>query len=149
MAPHGDSPAPLTLVLEPSGFGPEVKVRVPPEHLTELRRQLKDTGLPVSVGAEFAEHGPVLDLLIATVQTPEMWTALGASVTAFLARYPFRRIRISGNELSLTGRFGPEETEHILRAFGELRGQVEQTERDRERMKRLSADPRSDSANAT
>lgn len=39
--------------------------------------------LPVAFG--IAEW-PALDLLIATVQTPAMWAALGSAVTAFPAR---------------------------------------------------------------
>lgn len=101
-AGYGGDASTDTLILEPAGWDRDVKVRVAPEHTTELHRLLGDAGLPVSVGAEFS-HGPVLDLLIATVETPEMWVALGGSVTAFLTRNSFRRVRIGKGEIILVG----------------------------------------------
>jgi hypothetical protein len=134
VAAHGDDSGTFTLVLEPAGWDRDVKLRIPPEHTAELRQLLEDAGLPVSAGAEFS-HGPVLDLLIATVQTPEMWAALGGSVTAFLARNQFRRVRISRDETTLIG-YGAEDAERLISAIDKLREQVEHNEQEAERIKR-------------
>lgn len=130
MAGHGSDTGSDDLVLEPAGWEQNVKLRVSPEHSAELRQLIETAGVPISAGAEFS-HGPVTDLLIATVQTPEMWVALGGSVTAFLTRNSFRRVRVSKDEIRLTG-YDRDDAEHIVRV---LREQVDQRGREWERIK--------------
>ena len=88
-----------------------------PEYTADLRKRLDDAGVPVGDGMELS-HGPVVDLLIATVETPAMWAALGGTVTAFLAINKHKVIKVSGKEITLKG-YGTDDAEQIIRVLRE------------------------------
>jgi len=89
---------PIPLVLEAFGWGSDLKLRVPPQYTAELRELLTESGVPYSTGAEFSV-GPVLDLLVATIDEPAAWTAFGGAIASWLGRNAFRSVKIGDIEV--------------------------------------------------
>lgn len=84
---------PTPLVLEAFGWGPDVKLRVPPEDSAEVRKLMDEAGVPYSQGAEFSQ-GPVVDLLSAVVEQQGAWEALGGVIVGYLGRNAARSVRV-------------------------------------------------------
>ncbi|RBY78616.1 hypothetical protein DQ239_08760 [Blastococcus sp. TF02-09] len=102
------------MIIEPFGWSGDVKLRVPPEHSAEIRRLLDEAGLAHSQGMEHS-HGPVMDLLVATVEEPAAWAALAGVVTTYLRRNVSRSVRVGD---TVVKGYAAQDAERIVRELG-------------------------------